>query len=201
MQKEKVELLCDIEKFARQNGYPVIVSQTQNFFKDFLKDKNFTNILEIGTCIGFSGSLMLLLQDKANLTTIELYQEKADIAMQNFKLLGLNDRVNLIVGDAAEHIENLDMKFDLIFLDGAKGQYMRYQNTLIEKLNVGGYLIADNVLFRGWVQKDKEQIVPHRIRTMVNNLRTYLDMLDNREDIQHQVLNVGDGISVARKLK
>ena len=90
-------------------------------------------------------------------------------------------------------------KYDFIFLDGPKGQYIRYFPILKELLNVNGYLVADNVYFHGMVKMEGK--IPHKHRSIVNNLRKFIDAISTDKDFETKIFEIGDGISVSKKIK
>lgn len=192
------EEIEDILKFGRELGYPLILDDSAKFFIDLIKAENPHKILEIGTAIGYSGSLILT-NCNGQLTTLEKNPQSADIARQNFAKQGLSDRVTVLTCDAGEYLPTLSGEFDFIFLDGPKAQYLHYKNDLIRLLRVGGVLVADNVLFRGLVCKAGEP--ERRYRTIVKNLRQFLKEIENDDNLQTHIHNIGDGVSVTRKLK
>lgn len=194
MEKEIDEIL----KRGRALGYPLLLDESVKFFTKFVEELNPKKILEIGTAIGYSGSLMLSVCG-GSLVTLELNERSANIATENFKKLGFSDRVQVVNIDAKEYLQNCQEKFDFIFLDGPKGQYINYKEKLIDLLDVGGVLLADNVLFRGMVESSEP--VPHRYRTIVNNMRKFIDEINNDARLETQVYHIGDGISVSKKIK
>lgn len=201
-QKKRDIILKTIEKFGRENGYPIILESSANVLIDCIKNHNPENILEIGSCIGYSASLMInALSEKARLTTIEVDENSASIARRNFQEMGFADRIKLIVGDAKNVILELNEKYDFIFLDGPKGQYKNYLPTLKKLLANGGILFADNIYFKGYVLKPAEEVIPRGIRAMVNNLREYIRMLSLDDELETDFLDIGDGVSISRKIK
>ena len=192
MEKE----IKEIEAFGRINGYPIVREKGAEVLVNLVKENNPKTILEIGTAIGYSGSLMLL-NSQASLVTLELNAESAAIARENFKKLGLEDRVTVIVGDAKDSLLKLEGKFDFIFLDGPKGQYINYLPILLNLLNVGGLLVADNVHYHGLVLK--EGVPEKKHRTIVNNLRKYLQSVTNDDTLKTEILPFADGIAISRK--
>lgn len=190
------EEIKEIEIFGRINGYPIVREKGAEVLVKLVKENKPKTILEIGTAIGYSGSLMLL-NSQASLVTLELNAESAAIARENFKKLGLEDRVKVIVGDAKESLLALEGKFDFIFLDGPKGQYINYLPTLLNLLNVGGLLVADNVHYHGLVLK--EGVPEKKHRTIVNNLRKYLQSVTNDDTLKTEILPFADGIAISRK--
>ena len=191
----------EIIKYAKENHVPVVRPKTLEMLLDEVGKDNIKNILEIGTAIGFSGSQMLLRNTSANLVTIEKNDLMFEVSKANFKRLGLDNRVKQINGDAKEvliQLLNNGQKFDLIFLDGPKGQYLSYLPTLKELLVDNGVLFADDVLFRGLVQGDAWP--KHRIRTLVLNLRKYLEEVQQSPFVS-TVYEIEDGVCITRKEK
>ena len=176
----------------------IIRDGADEFLVNFCKTNQPKNILEIGTAYGYSAYLMATSCD-CTITTIELDKNKVEIAKQNIEKVGLSSKINFICGDAKEKIQTLTQKYDLIFLDGPKGQYIKYLPTLIELLNSGGYLVADNVYYLGRIFK--QGTIPHKYRTIVNNLRKFIEQIKTNEKLQTTLYNIGDGISVSKKIK
>lgn len=191
-----MDFLVTLEKYARLNHVPVLLDDSVKFLADFVKQKQFKNILEIGTAIGYSGSVMLLASNQAKLTTIEVDEDSFKKATETFNNLGLKQRVNQILGDGYEEIVKInksDQKFDLIFLDGPKGQYLKYYPVLLNMLCDGGCLLVDNVLFHGMVRSSED--VGHKKRAMVTKLRKFMQEIETREDLQTTIHEIGDGIA------
>ena len=188
--------LIALEKYARQNGIPVLLDQSAKFLAEFVDKKQFKNILEIGTAVGYSGSIMLLASKNANLTTIEKNEESFKKATETFFNMGITQRVCQILGDGFEEINKLNdknKKFDLIFLDGPKGQYLFYYPILLNMLEKGGCLLVDNVLFRGLVRATHD--VGHKKRAMITKLRKFLEEIETRADLNTTVHEIGDGVA------
>ncbi len=191
-----MEELDTLEKFARENHIPVLLDDSAKFLAKFVKDKQFQNILEIGTAVGYSGSIMLLASPNAYLTTIEINEESFNKATTTFKSLNISDRVEQLLGDGFEHITKLNeqgKKYDLIFLDGPKGQYLKYYTVLLQMLTDGGCLLVDNVLFHGLVRSTED--VGHKKRAMVTKLRKFMNEIETRQDLTTTIHPIGDGIA------
>ena len=189
----------DLREFGVNEGYPILKDESIIRLIAEIKKVNPKNTLEIGTAIGYSGTQMLLNSD-AFLDTIEYNEHSANIARQNFETMGLTSRVNIFVGDAGVVLDELvgkNKQYDFIFLDGPKGQYVKYLERLIGLLREDGVLIADNVLFRGYVRGD---IVPKRFKTLVKRLREFLDRVTSDTRLQTEVLDIGDGLSISKKI-
>ena len=194
---QNMEYLDKLREQAKEKYIPIIKDDGCEFLVEFCKQNNFQNILEIGTAVGYSGSKMLLCLQNAHLTTIEIDKEMYDKAKVTFENLNLTNRVTQILGDAKEIIKTLDTKFDFIFMDGPKGQYLAYYQSLLDLLNCGGYILCDNVYFHGLVLG--EEFVKHKLRTIVVNMRKFLDFIQNDKRVNVQILDKADGIAIIQK--
>lgn len=200
----KLELsdnLQEILDYAREKFIPVALDDTIIFLRELVKQNKPSQILEIGTAIGYSGINMLQSYDKSHLTTIEYNLNRFYEAERNFKKLGLQDRVTQILGDAEKELDALNAqnkKFDFIFLDGPKGQYLVYLPMIVELLSDNGVLVSDDVLFMGLVQGEEK--VKHKHRTMILRLRKYLEEI-NKNGLRSTIYDVGEGMAVTRKIK
>lgn len=190
-------MLEELEKYARQNYIPVLLDDTKELLLKTIKDFKPKTILEIGTAVGYSGTLMLSSCD-AVLTTIELEEKNIELAKTTFTSNNVYDRVTQLQGDAKEIIKTLNTKYDFIFLDGPKGQYINYLPYLKELLNDGGIIFADNVLYRGMVEST--EFIPHKKRTIVVNLRKYLNEVTTSNDLETTLYHIGDGVAISKKI-
>lgn len=198
MEVEKIlELLEDEECYARENFVPIIRPNSAKFLHNFVKENNVRTILEIGTAIGFSGSIMLS-AGAEKLTTIDINEVTNKVARNTFAKLGFGEQVELILEDAKTVLPKLvaeKRKYDMVFLDGAKGQYINYLPNLLKLINKDGIIFADNVLLGGMVESTEK--IPHRKRTMVVNLRKYLEVVSSGELIT-ELVRIEDGIAITR---
>lgn len=194
--KQCDERLKKIEDFARENYIPVMLDQTANLICTLVKLYKPKRILEIGTAIGYSGSIMLLNSD-ATLVTYEKLEQSYNMAKSNFEMMGLTNRVTQRLGDAKDLLEKEEGTFDFIFLDGPKGQYLFYLPILDKLLADGGVLVSDNVLFKGMVAD--EIFTPKKHRTIKNNMTTFLHSLKDNPNYHNTLLNVGDGVMISIK--
>ena len=188
----------NILAYARENHIPVLLDDTAKLLFSKINNQNPKNVLEIGTAIGYSGTLILNASN-CKLTTIEKDEASFNLAKHHFEKFGLTNRVNQILGDALEELNNLvklNKKFDFIFLDGPKGQYIKYLPILKQLLNNGGVLFADNVFFKRMIFI--EGTIPHRKRTIVVNLRKFLETVKTDNNFYTvEILDVGDGVLIA----
>ena len=157
-------------------------------------------ILEVGTATGYSALVMYTYAPSGcRITTIEKDRERAAQARRNFERFRA-DRIELIEADAAEALPELEDPFDLIFLDAAKGQYIRFLPELIRLLPPGGVLLTDNCLKEGEILASKFAVT-RRDRTIHKRMREYLTAISRDERLRTVLLETGDGaaISVRRR--
>ena len=203
------EFLDNLESEAIRDNVPIIRKSMQRFLKLMLELKKPENILEVGTAVGFSAILMAQYsQSDCHITTIEKYEKRIPLAKDNFLKSGFNDKITLIEGDAKDILnellenENGDDKFagkyDMIFMDAAKGQYINFLPDAVKLLKKGGVLITDNVLQDDTVIQSKFTVV-RRDRTIHKRMREYLQALMKSDELTTDILQVGDGISVSVK--
>lgn len=187
----------ELRKFAEENSVPIMKVETKEFLKSLVKMKNPSSILELGTAIGYS-SLVFDKYSQAKITTIELSEEMANIARENFKKYNAN--VNLINDDAKKALTKLNQGFDFVFIDANKSNYKFYFDYVDNNLlNDGGVIICDNILFRGEVCND--DLIEKRKITIVKRLRKFLAYITSREDYITSIVPIGDGISISCKGK
>ena len=190
--------LEEIANRARKGYIPIIRDNTAQALINVCKEKNPKKILEIGTAIGYSGLLMLQ-NCQAFLYTIEKDEQRLAEAEKNFKLFGQEARVKLILDDALIALEKLckdNEKFDLVFLDGAKGQYIKYYPLIKKLLNRDGILFTDNIYMHGMVKSEEK--IAHKHRSMVVNLRKYIELLKNDKDFTTNFYDIDDGYSISK---
>lgn len=190
--------LEEIANRAREGYIPIIRDNTAQALINVCKEKSPKKILEIGTAIGYSGLLMLQ-NCQAFLYTIEKDEQRLAEAEKNFKLFGQEARVKLILDDALIALEKLcndNEKFDLIFLDGAKGQYIKYYPLIKKLLNHDGILFTDNIYMHGMVKSEGK--IAHKHRSMVVNLRKYIELLKNDKDFTTNFYDIDDGYSISK---
>lgn len=189
----------ELKKYAKENMIPIVRDKTAEVLVNLCKKIGPKHILEIGTAIGYSGILMLKSTD-ADLVTIEKNEQRALEAQTNFEKYGFKDNVDIKIGDAEEEVKKLseqNRKFDLIFLDGPKGQYFRYYPYLKDMLTGGGTLFADNVDLLGLIENP--QVVTHKNRAMFNNMNKFIDIVKNDKDMITTFYHIDDGFCIIEK--
>ncbi|MCX7570350.1 O-methyltransferase [Tumebacillus sp. DT12] len=192
---ERDALLQELEQRAEEGYIPILDLESAGFLRVLLAMTRPQRILEVGTAIGYS-TIWFGRHSEAQITTMERDPERAAEARVNLQRAGLGERVELLEGDALDMIEGLGM-YDLIFLDAAKGQYPRFLELLTPHLTEGGVLLSDNVLFQGMVSGEAE--VKHKLRTMINRLREYNQLIAAHPAYVTTFLPLGDGLAISVK--
>lgn len=191
--------LGELEAYANERGIPVIPHETAKFIDFFTATIQPKYILEIGTAVGFSASLMAQhLQADGHLTTIDRYEKMYERAKENFEKLGLQDRITLIEGDAAEVLPTLEGEFDLIFMDSAKAKYIEFYPECMRLLRHGGVLIIDDV-FQGGTVLDDESEIPKRVRKIHRKLNELFETVLQDPHNRSTLVPLGDGLLMVRK--
>lgn len=193
---EKTGYIKEMESYASEKGVPIIQKDGGRFLEVLTRIKQPESILEIGTAIGYSGALMLMnTSSKAELHTIELNQGMHDLAIENFKKLGYDQRAHVYLGDGREVVGEINETFDMIFIDAAKGHYQTFFELYFSKLRPGGLIVSDNVLFYGMVAHRKYLV--RRKRTIAKRMKSYLEFLKQHAEMDTCVLPVGDGMAIS----
>lgn len=191
--------LGEIEAYANELGIPIVPHETAKFLDFFTATMQPSQILEIGTAIGFSASLMAQhLQADGHLTTIDRYEKMYERAKENFKKMGLEERITLIEGDAADVLPTLEGSYDLIFMDSAKAKYIEFYPECMRLLRQGGVLIIDDV-FQGGTVLDDEAEIPKRVRKIHRKLNELFDTVLNDKSNRSTLVPLGDGLLMVRK--
>ena len=182
---------------AAEGRVPVIRREMQSFLKVFLMIQRPRKILEVGTATGFSAVFMAEYGPRdCHITTIENYEKRIPIARENFEKSGYSSRITLIPGDAAEVLKSLEGPYDLIFMDAAKGQYLRFLPEVLRLMEAGSVLISDNVLQEGDLI-ESHYLVERRDRTIYKRMREYLYTLKHSRELETSILPLGDGITLS----
>lgn len=199
LEKSNSEVLEEIEKEAIATYVPIIRKEMESFLRVMLAIKQPKRILELGTAIGYSAILMSEYMPKdCVIDTIENYDKRIPIAKANFERAGVSDRINLYEGDAMEIMPTLKYKYDFVFMDAAKAQYIYFLPLLKNLMEDGGILITDNVLQDGDIIESRFGIT-RRNRTIHSRMREYVYEVKNSEDFETTIVPIGDGITMSVK--
>ncbi|HWR44912.1 O-methyltransferase [Sporomusa sp.] len=189
-------ILATMKDYAAAHNVPIISLEGGQLLQEVAAAGKPAAVLEIGTAIGYSTLLLAAnMAPGGQITTIEQDGDRIAVAKQFLAEAGVLTQINIIAGDAGEVLPQLAGKFDLVFIDAAKGQYLDYLYKVLDKLSPEAVVIADNVLFRGWVLDEKA--TPKRFRTIVKRLKAYLDFVANDLRFKTTIYHIGDGMAVS----
>ena len=195
-------LFKQMEDIAKENKVPIINENGRKVFIEIIKKYKPQRVLEIGTAIGYSALLTTYYgAENAKIISLELDEERAKQAQDFINQSAYREQIKIILGDAAKNIEKLDKnyKFDMVFIDAAKGQYPDYLQKVLPLLADDGIILADNVLFRGYVMSEEKP--PRRYKTIVKRLREYIAMVSDTDKFTTEIFENGDGLALTKRLK
>ena len=192
-----MEEITDIKRFARKNDVPVLKDDGADFICNYIKEHNVKRVLEIGTAIGYSAIRFAQVSPEVHVTTIEVNIDRLIKAKQNFHDTGTEDQITSLGGDAL--LMEVPGEFDLIFIDAAKAQYIRFFEKFKANLAKGGVFISDNLAFHGMVE---DISLTHNYSTikLVKKIRKYIDFLKANTEFHTDFYECGDGIAVSRRI-
>ncbi len=191
-------LIRKIEKYADEKGVPIMEKEGIEFLIEFIKLNKVKNILEIGSAIGYSAINMALASEDVTVTTIERDKDRYIEAVKNVKKLELDSRITLILADALDF--NTSEEYDLIFIDAAKSQYIKFFNKFSKNLRQKGFIVTDNINFHGLTNSDKSKM-SRNLRQLITKLEKYIDFLKTNEEFKTRFFEVGDGVAISRRKK
>lgn len=196
---KKNEIIDEMEEYAHLNNVPIITKDGLSFLLSIIKMTKSKNILEVGTAIGFSSSMIALQNENYKVDTIERNEKMEELAKNYIQRNHLENQVNLIFGDALEIDNSLLMKeYDLIFIDAAKAQYINFFEKYCPLLKKGGIIVSDNLLFHGLIEKQTGE-ESRDLKQLIRKIKRYNDWLKNNELFDTSFLRIGDGIAISIK--
>lgn len=192
------ETIKEIREYAEKNNVPIMMDDGIKYLINYINKNQVKSVLEIGTAIGYSAIMMALSNKDLFITTIERDEKRYLEALKNIKKLNLENRITLVFNDALD--ANIAEKFDLIFIDAAKAQSIKFFEKFEKNLNPDGTIITDNIKFHGLVDKKEEEIESRNLRALVRKVKNYIEFLRTNEHYKTEFLDIGDGLSVSKKL-
>ncbi len=197
--KNIYEIINEIRTYAKEEKVPIMMDDGLKFLIEYIAKNKIQSVLEIGTAIGYSAIMMALSNPSLTITTIERDEKRYLEALKNIKKLNLEDRITLIFNDALD--VNLSEKYDLIFIDAAKAQSIKFFEKFEKNLNPSGTIITDNLKFHGLVDKDEEEIESRNLRTLVRKIKEYISFLKGNINYKTDFYELGDGISISKRIE
>lgn len=190
------KILNEQRIYAVLHKVPILRESEVRLFTDLIEMYKPKSVLEIGTAIAYSTLLMADHMDSAGrIISIELDGERHRIAKQFVAQSHYSKQITLLQGDADEVLDHITGTFDMVFLDGPKGQYMKQLKKILPHLEENAVILADNVLFRGYVEGGEK--APKRYQTIITRLREYLAFVRNKELFNTTIYRMGDGMSIS----
>ncbi len=195
--KELKENILAMEAYAAENNVPIIEKKSIVFIMKYIKEHNVESILEIGSAIGYSAILMASSSVKVQVTTIERDETRYMECLKNVKKCGMEKRINVVYQDALELNLSEELKYDLIFIDAAKGQYIKFFEKYKNFLKPGGVIITDNLKFHGYVG-ESSKLDKGNLKSLVEKIEGYVEFLKNNKEFDTTFKDIGDGLSISR---
>lgn len=191
--------IAEIKKKAKEDGIPILQDESLELIESILSQKKPNSILEIGTAVGYSAICFskYLAKEDSKIITIELNENMYKIAKSNIKSVQKDKQIQTVLSDAEKYMKTLNETYDVVFIDAAKGQYVKYLEQAIRLTKKGSIIIADNVLFKGRVLSQYNE---HKHRTAVRNLREYIKRIKEDERLESIIYNVGDGVAISKRI-
>ena len=186
----------ELEDYAKEYNIPIMQKDGILYLCNYIKENNIKNILEIGSAIGYSAIMMAKVSKDIKVTTIEKDLERYTIAVSNIKKQELDNQINIINADAVDI--NLSDKYDLIFIDAAKGKNTLFFNKFKDNLSNQGTIITDNLSFHGLVE-DPRLVKTKNQRGIVNKIKSYIEFLDTNKEFNTTYTKVGDTIAISKR--
>lgn len=185
-----------LEEYAKEHKVPIMMKDGIEFLTDYIKKNNIKTILEIGSAIGYSAIRMALVDKDIKVTTIERDIERYNEAIKNIKEFNLENQIEIINTDALEYEDN--KQYDLIFIDAAKAQYIKFFEKFKLNLKQDGTIISDNLDFHGLV-KNPELTTNRNTKQLVKKINTYIEFLKENKEFKTEFISLGDGIGISKR--
>ncbi len=188
----------DIQKYGIEHKVPITLEDTLSFLCKNINENNYKQVLEIGTAIGFGSITMAENTNLVHLDSVEIDEKMFNIASKNVNNHNLQNKITLYNCDAINYLKQCTKKYNFIYLDGPKGQYINYLPYLINLLSKGGMLIADNLYFHGMVTGKIP--ISKGCRAMIKGLKKYIEEIKSNPNLHSTILDIGDGVGVSIKI-
>lgn len=190
-----------LEEYAKENMVPIISKESLDFLITLIKIKKPKKIIEFGTAIGYSAISMAMQCNDIEVLSFERNQKRYEVALENIKKFNLQNRIkvyNIDATDSKKIFEN--KKFDMAFIDAAKGQYKIFFDLVFDNINNEGIIVSDNLFHKDIVLERDIKKVEKRQRTIYRRMNDYIKFLKNENNnFFTSILPIGDGIAVTYK--
>lgn len=174
---------------------PIIHKEVGQFIKLMIQQLNAKSIIEVGTNVGYSSIFMSnVMNNQGKVITLERSEKFYHEAIENIKDFGLEKNIEVHLGDAVDILDQINGTFDIAFIDAAKSYYKVFFDKCCKMMKPKSIILSDNVLYQGMIATD--DLVVRRKKTLVRNLRKYLEYISHDERYETSVLPLGDGLAV-----
>lgn len=192
-------MIEDIKNKALKEGVPIIKDEGLTFLLNFIKEKDYKNILELGTAVGYSAINMARINSDVHIDTIEKNENMYIQAINNVKNNNLQSQIDIFYMPIEEY--KTDKVYDFIFVDAAKAQYRKYLEMFLPNLSNDGAMLFDNMIFHGLIY-DVDNIQSKNLRNLVKKIVNFREFVhkDERFDIIVRD-DIGDGILILSRRK
>lgn len=191
-------MLEDIKRKALKDKIPIMEDEGIDYLVDFIKKNQYKKILEIGTGVGYSALKMAKVDPEIQIISIEKDRERYQKAFENIIKMGLNRQISVVNDDALKY--DVTGKYDLIFIDAAKSQYIKFFEIYSKHLKKDGAIVTDNLKFHGLVGSDKSKFSKN-LRSLVTKIEQYNEFLKTNQEFETEFVAVGDGLGISRRKK
>lgn len=185
-----------LEEYAKEHNVPIMMKDGIEFLTQYIKDNNVKTVLEIGSAIGYSAIRMALVDESIKVTTIERDTARYNEAIKNIKEFNLENQIEIFNADALDF--ETDKQYDLIFIDAAKAQYIKFFEKYKNNLKQDGTIISDNLDFHGLV-KNPELTSNRNTKQLVRKINTYIEFLKENKEFKTEFISLGDGIGISKR--
>ena len=189
-----VEKLEELQKTALKNNIPIIQKDGLKFIQNYIKENNLSTVLEIGSAIGYSAIAFALTNNDIKITTLERDKDRYNEALNNIKRFNLDNQITIYNIDAFDYEDS--RKYDLIFIDAAKAQYIKFFEKFKKNLNKNGAIITDNLSFHGLVDHP-ENTNNRNTKQLVRKIQKYIEFLNENKEFETKFYEIGDKISIS----
>lgn len=187
--------LAQLRDESELRKIPIITKDSETLLESLIRISKANDILEIGTAIGYSAIFFASCGENINVKSIEIRELSVEQARVNVEKFNLSDRITVINGDASHILQDLTTKFDIVFIDAAKGQYKQFFDLCLKNTHKGSIIVSDNILYKG-ITASEDFLTGRRNKTIMRRMREYIEYITNLDFAHTSILPVGDGIGI-----
>ena len=192
--KEDDALILEMEDFAKKNSVPILSRDSAKLMEILIQMKRPKRVLELGTAIAYTTiRIARNLKKEAVIHTIEFSKDNAKLAEENIKKSGVEEKIKLFFGDAKEVMPTLEKKYDFIYLDADKEDYLDLFELAMKLLKKKGVIFVDNLLWHGYAASEE---IPEKYKTSTKFIREFNKIFMDHPGLKTTIIPVGDGIGL-----